>query len=238
VPEDSTFDLGHSESPMFLDMIWQARIGLFDKIKTNGDEKGFWNRLGGSLDGIVPTYVSDSHAFAYELLRGIDHVLLVDAHHDCWREDGLGVEKREIKIYCHNWLRVWLSKGRNRRVTWVRPKWSEGLFEIPKDLRKRVSLTDKIDGKIDRVHICRSGCWTPPWLDKQFVQFVEERKAVVIKLQSDQWDPMVERWTEEFLRSLRDQEETVMRDTFGRFKVGTISSSMFLNSKMELSISC
>jgi len=207
VPENPEFDLGHAEAPIFLDMMWRGRFGLLDHIRANGAEKGFWDSLGASLNGAGPTYVSDSHMYAYSLLSGIDHVLLVDAHHDCWQEDSLGIDQGEGKIYCHNWLRVWLSKGKQRRVTWVRPEWSKGGFEVPKDLKRRISVADKVEGKIDRVHVCRSGCWTPPWLDGQFIEFVENRKVLSVNLQRElPWNPMAERWTEEDVQDLRYRE--------------------------------
>ena len=84
VPEDPNCDLGHYETEDHLDMMWRARGGLLDTIKTNGEEEGFWASLGGSIDGVRSTYVSDSHMYAYRLLKGIDHIVLVDAHHDCW----------------------------------------------------------------------------------------------------------------------------------------------------------
>lgn len=236
VPERPEFDLGHSESLAFLDMMWRSRVGLLDQIKADGAEIGFWDRLGASLKGAGPTYVSDSHLYAYSLLSGIDHVLLVDAHHDCWQEDSLGISKGEGKIYCHNWLRAWLGKGKRRRVTWVCPEWSKGWFEVPKDLKGRVSIVDKVEGKIDRVHVCRSGCWTPPWLDKQFIGFVESRKVLAINLQRDGlWNAMAERWTEAEFQELRDQETSVQEALRG-IKTGVISSASFTGAKVELGV--
>lgn len=236
VPEDPSFDLGHSESLVFLDMMWRGRSGLLDTIKTNGAEEGFWGRLEASLSGAGPTYVSDSHMYAYRLLSGVDHVILVDAHHDCWREDSLGLEKDQGYVYCHNWLRAWLSKGKRRRVTWIQPEWSKGLFDVPKDLRKRVTVENDIKGKIDRVHVCRSGCWTPPWLDKQFIQFVNSRKSLVLNMQKElPWNPMAERWTEENLKELRAQEDQIQAAMSG-IKTGVMSSTSFLGGKVELSV--
>ena len=236
-PEDPKDDLGHSETEVHLDMMWRARSGLLDKIKTDGEQEGFWDRIGGSLSGVGSTYVSDSHMHAYSLLRGVDHVILVDAHHDCWEEDSLGIETLgEGYIYCHNWLSVWLSKGRHRRVTWIQPEWSKGLYDVPKKLRKRVTVKSEIKGKIDRVHVCRSGCWTPPWLDKQFIKFVEDRKSLKINMQDERpWNPMLERWTEDDLQELRDQEAE-FRDAMKRIKTGVMSSDSFINGKTELSI--
>jgi hypothetical protein len=232
VPERPEYDLSHSESPIFLDMVWRSRSGLLDHIKTTGTEEGFWDRLGGSMDGVGPTYVSDSHMYAYRLLlSGVDHVILVDAHHDCWKEG------RKDHVYCHNWLRVWLAGGKHRRVTWIQPEWSKGIFEVPKDLRKLVATESEIKGKIDMVHVCRSGCWTPPWLDKQFIQFVDSRKSLKINMQGElPWNPMAERWTEADLKELRDRDDRI-QDAIRGIKTGVMSSSSFLGARVELAAS-
>lgn len=237
-PEKPEWDLGHSESLAFLDMMWRTRFGLMDKITTNGAEKGFWKALGTFGKGTALTYVSDSHIFAYGLLSGIDHVLIVDAHHDCWKEDSLGVEKAQRKVYCHNWLRVWLSKSKKRSATWLVPAWSEGQFSLPDDMKGRVDVIHSIekwgDKPIDRVHVCRSGCWTPPWLDRKFIEFVEERGGIPIKQQDGHWNPMVERWSEADLAEVRAREATIQNALKG-MKVGIMPSSQCLEAKVELS---
>lgn len=238
VPEDPLYDLGHSESLAFLDMMWRSRFGLMDKITTNGAEKGFWKALGTFGKGTALTYVSDSHMYAYGLLSGIDHVLIVDAHHDCWHEDSLGVEKDEGRVYCHNWLRVWLSKSRKRSATWLVPAWSDGRFSLPEDMKGRVEVIRSIekwgDKPIDRVHVCRSGCWTPPWLDRKFIEFVEDRGGMPIRQQEGPWDPLKERWTEEDLAEVRTRETTLQAALKG-MKVGIMSSFLFQEAKVELS---
>jgi hypothetical protein len=46
---------------------------------------------------------------------------------------------------------------------------------------------------------------------------------------------MVERWTEDDLQELRDQEAE-FRDAMKRIKTGVMSSDSFINGKTELSI--
>jgi hypothetical protein len=71
-------------------------------------------------------------------------------------------------------------------------------MEVPDDLKDRfeiVGLDDKLElGDVWNVHVCRSGCWTPPWLDKAFIDFVGCRGYPVARLQSGDWDPMKPRW--------------------------------------------
>ena len=207
VPVNPMLDLAHREAPIFLNMLWKARSGLRSIIKTNGTEKDFWGRLGGLADGAGPTWVSDSHLFAFSLLAGIDHVILVDAHHDCWDQ------ARKGEVECSDWLRVWLKGGKRRKATWICPDWSKDSFQVPEDLcdkLTRQSLSDSWGVKhIDRVHVCRSGCWTPPWTDREFIEFVQARGSSVVKMQAGEWNPMQERWTEDELRESLEQEKAV-----------------------------
>ena len=205
VPIDPMYDLAHQEAPIFLNLLWQARQGLRNFIKTNGIQEGFWNRLGGIAEGAGPTWVSDSHLFAHSLLSGIDHVILVDAHHDCWNQAKKG------QVECSDWLRVWLQGGKRRKATWVSPDWSKDHFSVPKDLcdkLTRVSWGDSWGVKhIDRVHVCRSGCWTPPWLDGEFIKFVQDRGSRVNQMQVGEWDPMRERWSKDEMEASLEQSK-------------------------------
>lgn len=234
VPEKAEYDLGHAESLLFLDMMWRSRGALVDLIKTNGAEKGFWSLVGASTDRAGSTFVSDSHAFAYGLLRGIDHVLLVDAHHDCWESDTLGVDKASRGVYCHNWLREWLRGSKKRRATWVRPEWSKDSFTLPEDMAGKVTIVSEVKDwgamGIARVHACRSGCWTPPWLDRQFIEFVEARGRRCVALQDNQWHPLRNRWSEEDVQEVKRQGESIR----ALMRIGTMSSRDFLNGRVEV----
>lgn len=201
VPIRPEWDLSHREAGFFLKPIWAFRIGLYDHISTTGSENGFWSRLESKIpvaDGA--TWVSDSHLYAYSLLRGIDHVVLVDTHHDCW--------KRAVRnaIECSDWLGVWLRAGKNRRATWVKSEASDGSFSLPDGLKGKVrEIHESDDWKvkgIDRVHVCRSGCWTPPWLDRKFIEFVESRGCRYVSQQEGDWDPMKERWNAEEMKKI------------------------------------
>jgi hypothetical protein len=238
VPEKVEWDFSHQESLIFLNLLWKTRIGLKDQITTSGKEDGFWGRAG-VVGGAGITWVSDSHTFVWGLLKGVDHVVLVDAHHDCWMGDSLGIDRSERRIFCHNWLREWLVARKTRKVTWVRPEWSKDMFEVPKDLADRVKIVGLDDDwgvkQIDKVHVCRSGCWTPPWLDRQFESFVLDRRQPVIKMQEGPWDPMRARWTKEEMEELVKQDRA-MREKMKGMAIGSISASDFLKAREEVSV--
>ena len=212
VPEDLFWDLGHRENLFFLHMVWSLRMGLYAKIKTSGTEKNLWDWLRArvNLDGRMLA-VSDSHASAYSLAEDVDHVTLIDAHHDCWvGQDSKG-------IYCDNWLRQWLKGDKKRRILWVMPRWQTKAFELPHDVKQRIDVVEfsedlKLSGTSSRfVHVARSGCWTPPWLDDAFLDFLKGfgrplKEALV--MQDGDWNPLKRRWDKETLeRSLESHRQ-------------------------------
>lgn len=207
-------DFGHVENLLFLKMVWSSRVGHKDKLQPDGNQVGFWNGISfwdGSRPGEV--FVSDSHSYAYSLTRGVDNLILVDAHHDLWDSPG------DNGVYCHNWARKWLLGGKKRQITWVQPDWSWDLFGIPDDLPKqassrvvRVRMSEcRMPFKPDIVHICRSGCWTPPWTDKAFIEFVSKSGMRAIPLQDGDWNPLIPRWTEKELAAAIKIEEEIQR---------------------------
>jgi hypothetical protein len=83
-------------------------------------------------------------------------------------------------------------------------------------------------------HICRSGCWVPPWLDKAFLGFVEAstgslRKA--IPMQDGDWNPLKERWTAQDFENQLENEKKVQE--IMKTKLISVNSEKFLNCKVE-----
>jgi len=143
-----------------------------------------------------------------------DQIITVDAHHDMWGSDGIMgsnlfemlVSKEQPKgtIACHNWLRKYLSRQSDTLAYFVQTDWGKEIFKRPEpndpiytDLWDRVEERWPEEADITCIHICRSGCWTPPWLDEQFLTFVHDPALPTVSLQEDEWDPMISRWTEE-----------------------------------------
>ena len=208
VPEDPMWDFGHRESRMFLNLMWKMRgADYLKKIKTTGREKGFWARLRKKIDiGSATVGVSESHAvLTPTALSECRRLILFDAHHDCFstQEEGF--------TCCGDWARQWLECDKNRRLTWVRPAWVDP--RPPKDLAARIDVFDEdsFDGADMKmasfIHICRSGCWTPPWLDGKFIKFVRQVHPSPTILQDGDWDAMKERWAAEDYKEVRNLTE-------------------------------
>ena len=110
VPEEFTWDIGHRESIIFLDMLWHTRGRLIDEMKTSGEQVGFWSRVKDSLN--IETneiIVTDSHVHVIDEAAKCNHVIIIDAHHDCWPLDAAD----PIKLHCGNWLTGWAAYDRD-----------------------------------------------------------------------------------------------------------------------------
>jgi hypothetical protein len=186
IPEKAEWDLGHNESLLYLNILWTTRGYLIDEMRLNGLEKTFWNDLKAKIDlkTAIPLSdklrlgVSDSHLFIQNTHRFpyAREIWLFDQHHDCWQLNG-------DTIGCHNWLTAFLKESDRNTAIWIKPPETEITDEeIDKSIRKQVTIMAYADfmsappiGKKDFiafVHACRSGCWTPPWFDKDFLKFL------------------------------------------------------------------
>lgn len=210
VPEDKPLgeallehDFGHQESLLFLKDMWKARYIHKDSLQTNGLERDFWGALPLAVRTDVQTSVSDSHAYVTDLIFNydeppIDQLVLVDAHHDVF------CEADPNKFDCGNWLDLVLQNMPWVEVFWIQASWSKRVLSLPERYKGRVVEGEwPSNGSIRDIHICRSGCWTPPWLDHKFVEFVQEAPGSCalnnIVKPTEAWDAMAFRWTEQDL---------------------------------------
>lgn len=233
VPTDFLWDLGHREAEFFLNGIWLTRGYLIPKMKSSGFEDQFWGwvQKHWSLRESV-VHVSESHLDVHSLLYGHAVLILVDAHHDCWSPQKV---KDGWQIDCATWATAWLRKHPIHRMLWIRPDWQAAKdsiqSRIAKDIRSQVTVVaqskiDRVDLKhwlhreVTDVHICRSGCWAPPWLDDKFITLVKSYPRLVEIIKTEQnhsWDPMSPRWGKEEIKQAEQLQENLnkMRDPGG-----------------------
>jgi len=218
VPENPLWDMGHNESLLFLKVLWAMRMHLANDMKTNGHESGFWAWVMSWADvRRAKLTASDSHAYAFPVAHNAQRVILVDAHHDCWPVKGDGVG-------CHDWGRAWLDRDPTREIIWIHPDDDyHDNYPLPKEVIGRVKEVPykaavMPEVKVDAVHVCRSGCWTPPWLDGAFNDFLDEIErrvglGPVELLQTDDWDPTQPRWTDKefgwFMKQHEEQQKAI-----------------------------
>jgi hypothetical protein len=216
VPYDRDWDIQHQESLLYLEFIWKTRGYLLSEIKTAGEEKTFWPWLHkhfGTSEELLT--VSDSHACVVKdpsLWTGCDTIISFDQHHDCWptEDDNRDENYRIIHVACHTWARAWLEDDPDRTLVWVYPDHMDlvgDYGDLTSDESRIYDLIDRIDilprkdfdprdyaDDVSGVHLCRSGCWVPPWLDAAFIQFVKDSGLLFDVVQDGDWDPLRERW--------------------------------------------
>lgn len=136
-------------------------------------------------------YVADSHSYAYALCQSFGrpiNIVNIDFHHDLY-DNGDTVD-------CGNWLLQLLREYRVEKALWVKRKDSEVEGGVACD---NVRVTEDIDSvlqiKYDAVFMCRSGAWTPPHLDKKFMELcsvVPNGSLIVREASIQQWDRYIE----------------------------------------------
>jgi hypothetical protein len=233
IPEKPEWDLGHREAEMFLKMLWTFRGRYMKEMQTNGKELTFWDTLQ-PMFPIKPgmdVFVSDSHLYAYPLAEEAELIINFDRHHDCYEWPTMRqrhVEKK-WKVDCGNWVSTWLSMDAKRKALWVYPddlndpERDGDILDLKDNVHVRngdrfeampysaladwAKLLHYTDDECT-VHICRSGCWTPPWLDQKFIDFVKGSGFKPQVMQDGVWDPMTLRWDlDDYQTAARMQEE-------------------------------
>ena len=201
VPEDPIWDLGHQESEIFLNGLWKMRAHLMSEMVATDGRLGFWKRLRRAVNfNVRKIAVSDSHLAVFDLLPRPGRVIMFDAHPDCWPGSKGSVD-------CASWARHWLLSDKRNRLIWIQPKWSRWGFPTDSRLHRGVlsrqarvltggEFLRSFQGwRIDRLHVCRSGCWTPPWLDAKWQAFVRASGLPRRMVAEPPWDGWRRRWT-------------------------------------------
>ncbi|MFA5048378.1 MAG: hypothetical protein WC516_05155 [Patescibacteria group bacterium] len=170
---------------------WRYRV-VDSKVKIEDIYTNFWKWL--SKWFVIPKdeitiLVSESHLALYNLLKSNHKLILFDSHHDCYYNSYLD---------CGSWGTNWLEQNKDAKITWFSQFESQDLSIlknlIKREIKSQISVIDKEHtvstlndmylekGKrshFDFIHICRSGCWTPPNFDANFVKFLESSNCKI-----------------------------------------------------------
>lgn len=122
--------------------------------------------------------VSDSHALSYDIARnhGCNSIYLFDAHADLGYG---GLSSLNFEVNCANWLGKLLKNKDIKEASIIYSPFTTEKPEyfMPMNSAFHIRYPDfnGLDTRIEvsAVHICRSGAWTPPWLDGRFARFLK-----------------------------------------------------------------
>jgi len=180
------YDWGHRDSgSFFLDHIWYNRAAGF--IQNNmplpgatGEEKTFWNRF--KFRSHSKLYISESHVEIYNPdiqnyfhWSGSNRIDNFDAHHDAGYRGDMNSFLKEGKVTCENWALAYHHHGVTTRTiyptwkTWAKKAEQSPVYKLKRTFDKGQSVATFYD----HVFVCRSGGWTPPWLDDAFEAFIK-----------------------------------------------------------------
>jgi len=127
----------------------------------------------------IKAYVSDSHALSYHIAKEnkCRIIYLFDYHADLGYG---GLSSLIFEVNCSNWLGKLLKDKLVKEANIVYSPYTSEKPEYFKTMNriyniKYCNLNDLDNNiKVSAIHICRSGAWTPPWLDKKFFQFADD----------------------------------------------------------------
>lgn len=169
-----------------------------DSFRLSSELDSFWNRIRKCFEFAknIKVYVSDSHALSYNIAKenNCNMVYLFDSHADLGYG---GLSSLNFEVNCSNWLGKLLK---DRQIVKANIIYSRFTAEKPEHF-KSINSTynvgyysfDALDKGIrtSAIHICRSGAWTPPWLDERFVQFIDALKIPykIMNCPERKWDP-------------------------------------------------
>ncbi len=161
------FAWAHFETPYYLLEAWEERALAFllrglPLPKARGWQ-GFWGRFAFAPGAVL--YYAESNALAFhpEVRRGVEEVVLFDAHHDA------GYRPLGEAPACDDWMVFYHRQGARLRVYY--PPWRDPRLE-PEPQVAVERLQDPggaVPGVFHRVFLCRSGAFVPPWADADFL---------------------------------------------------------------------
>jgi len=165
----------------------------------SSEADAFWEKIRECFifEKDIKVYVSDSHALSYEMAKAnnCEAVYLFDSHADLGYG---GLSSLNFEVNCSNWLGKLLK---DKIIKEANIFYSPYATEKPEYFKQMNSVyniryrdfNDLGDEPVmtAAVHICRSGAWTPPWLDNRFIQFVNDLGIPykTVNCPERTWDP-------------------------------------------------
>lgn len=162
------------------EIIWAAHYADHKElkhIKINHEEIAALSELLQKQDKTCPILITQSHKDIYDFIlkqatTNAISITNIDMHHD--------LSNNNNQLDCGNWIGM-LQKTHTIKLDWVVNPISMDIFcpvsENDEDFRLIRSfviptINQILDKKYDIVFLCRSDTWSPPHLDKYFIDII------------------------------------------------------------------
>lgn len=158
----------------------------------------FWDMLKDKIEFKKNTKIllTESHKEAYQIAKEqqVSSVYSFDSHSDLGYE---GLKSFEFELNCSNWLGKLLQEGLIDEANIIYGPYTNEQENQFDEINKKYSVNYlnmddiKLEDVCDIIHICRSGCWSAPWLDKKLMKFVYESgfEFENIDMKERDWNP-------------------------------------------------
>lgn len=176
-------DFGQQETPFFENEMWNMRfqtymanphqpLNLVNKITLDHETHDLLLELIESLELKGRWGVADSHAHAYTYMKSHPKKSYPIVHID--RHDDLSEYNGEGNVHGGNWLRASLEENEEASAIMIAQNKAEldktrSKMFLEVHGREYIDYLFKHRDRIDYLFLCRSPAWTPPWLDKAFL---------------------------------------------------------------------
>lgn len=207
-------------SEWVLDAIWVNRYAQCRKLKDVDEDTKELIKLRIMLKQVVNQYttvvIADSHKDIYKYLEQFRQTKIpidlynIDFHHDVY-----GFQNDDVD--CGNWLRLFMNSSNNHdkdTYTWVRREDSElsgdeiiddnSIVGIPKELSESTT-------PFQFVFLCKSGVWSPPHLDKEFLSLCRLLNKLSNKSAISDQIALKDRYTKQFKDNVKHCEDIMKR---------------------------
>ena len=176
------YDWGHGEFPLFVDpLVWECRALSFTtnglSLPMTAGFESFWSQFQFSGDSKLIVAESHSRAVASVVSEGVSDVWNYDAHHDGGYNPKPPDECRDGIWTCEDWM---IYYGLNGALLHVRyPQWKSRAFVLEgQPLFAHIDIGFHVSEEVrdltfNRIFVCRSGAWVPPWCDQDFCRFID-----------------------------------------------------------------
>lgn len=173
-------------------------IDIIKSLNIGYQLKGFWNKIHKhfKINDNAKVIISDSHKLSYDIAEknSCSEVYSFDSHSDLGYG---GIASLKFEVNCANWLGKLLKDHIINKAHIIYSPYSgekpDDFNQLNHILNIRYNKWDDLNSgiRIRIVHICRSGAWTPPWLDNKFLNFVKDINLPfqIIECCKRNWNP-------------------------------------------------